>query len=547
MKQRQRIFTFTMIILVFVVLASVAIHLQLRWSLEAYISRLKAEGEPLDLAQVVPPHRPQGGNATAFITNALSQLQAFDDSPTNLATDLIINNTPLDMNRTIPGKKMIGWNNPVIHDPNGNWPTNSWADLARQLALRKNEFAAFRRLIGQPSIDFNYDYANPNHYVRQLMSHLSAIKYANLWLQASEYYDLHLGNARDACTDVRIMLAFSKGETDERFEICQLVRCAIVKMSADATWDILQTTNLPADDLAQLQHDWQSLKFVTPMRRAFLFERVTSMELQNQLRHFHADLIAMSRFPPSNVVLKSKINGKWTDWDGSSTNFYMIDKRDFDQSQRPLFYRMTEAASELWHVLFSWPAFYSYEDEQRGLREWQIILAGTRMAETNAPFLSVQSFVRTNFFRLGFEVTEGNRFAVFSRNAYQLPALSNAIKAATTRNVVVTAIALRRYQLRHHHLPGTLGELVPDFLNSVPTDCMDGRPLRYRRNADGTFLLYSVGDNGKDDGGNPAWETTDITTDDYDWQNAHALDWVWPQPATPQEIRAFLNRRKSTN
>ena len=33
---------------------------------------------------------------------------------------------------------------------------------------------------------------------------------------------------------------------------------------------------------------------------------------------------------------------------------------------------------------------------------------------------------------------------------------------------------------------------------------MDGQPLRYRRNADGTFLLYSIGENGKDDGGNPS-------------------------------------------
>jgi hypothetical protein len=547
MNRRRKILIFTLTILVLAVLASVVRHFQLRSSLEAYISRLKAEGEPLNLAQVVPSRPPPGRNATPFITNALSQLQALDDSPTNVAIDLTINNSPEAMNRTIPGKEMIGWNKPVIHDPDGNWPTNSWGDLAGQLAQRKIELDAFRRLIGQPSLDFNYDYGNLNHYVRQLMSRLSAIKQANQWLQASEYYDLHLGNATAACTDVRAMLAFVKGETDERFEICQLVRCAITEMSADATWDILQTTNLPDTDLAQLQHDWQSLTFTASMRRAFLFERVSSMELQNQLRHFHANLMAFTQFPPSSFVVKSKINGKWTDWNGSSTNFYMIDESDFEQSQRPLLGRVTEAASELWNFLFSWPAFYSYQDEQRGLREWQIMFTATRMAETNASFLSVQSFVRTNFFQLGFGAAEGNRYAVFSRNAYQLPALRKAIQAEIARNVVVTAIALRRYQLRHHHLPDTLDELVPDFVESVPTDCMDGQPLRYRRNADGRFLLYSVGDNGQDDGGNPAWERTDVTTDQYDWQSLHALDWVWPQPATPEEIQAFLTRKKSSD
>ena len=45
---------------------------------------------------------------------------------------------------------------------------------------------------------------------------------------------------------------------------------------------------------------------------------------------------------------------------------------------------------------------------------------------------------------------------------------------------------------------------MPEFVPKVPLDPVDGQPLRYRRNADGTFLLYSVGENGKDDGGNPA-------------------------------------------
>ncbi len=539
MSRRQKIVIALGIVLGMATLIPVIHHYQLRAATEAYITQLKAQGEPLNLAQVVPSRSPPGRNATPFITNALSQLQALDDSPTNLAIDLTINNSPKDMNRTIPGKEMIGWNNPVIHDPDGNWPTNSWADLAGQLAQRKSELDAFRGLIGQPMLDFNYDYRSLNHYIPQLMSHLSAIKQANQWLQASEYYDLHLGDATAACTDVRAMLGFVKAETDERFEICQLVRFAIAEMSADATWDILQTTNLPDSDLAQLQHDWQSLEFVAPMGKALGFERVSSMELQDELQHFRANLLAFAQSPPTSFVVKSKVNGKWTNWNGSSTNFYMIDKTDFDQSQHSLFVRVAGAVPKLWRCLVTWPAFYSYEDELRGLREWQVMFAATRMAETNASFLSVQSFVRTNFFQLGFAAAGENPYAVFSRNAYQLPALRKAIQANIARNVVITAIALKRYQLPHHHLPDKLEELVPDFLKSVPTDCMDGRPLRYRRNADGTFLLYSVGDNGKDDGGNPAWEKTDVTTDYYDWQNVHALDWVWPQPATAQEIQNY--------
>lgn len=280
------------------------------------------------------------------------------------------------------------------------------------------------------------------------------------------------------------------------------------------------------------------------MGKALGFERVRSMELQSELQHFHANLLP---FAQTSFVVKSKINGKWTDWNGSSTNFYMVDENNIYESRRSIFVRIAGAVPKLWNCLVAWRAFYSYEDEQRGLREWQIMFAATRMAETNASFLSVQSFVRTNFFQLGFGAAEGNRYAVFSRNAYQLPALRRAIQAEIARNVAVTAIALKRYQLRHDHLPDTLDQLVPEFVKSVPTDCMNGRPLRYRRNTDGTFLLYSVGDNGKDDGGNPAWEKTDVMTDSYDWQSAHALDWVWPQLATPEEIQAFFARKKSND
>ncbi len=58
-----------------------------------------------------------------------------------------------------------------------------------------------------------------------------------------------------------------------------------------------------------------------------------------------------------------------------------------------------------------------------------------------------------------------------------------------------------RYQLKHGAAPKELNALVPEFLASVPMDPMSGKPLCYRLNADGTFTLYSTGEDGKDDGG----------------------------------------------
>ncbi len=69
--------------------------------------------------------------------------------------------------------------------------------------------------------------------------------------------------------------------------------------------------------------------------------------------------------------------------------------------------------------------------------------------------------------------------------------------------VTATALAVERYRLGRERLPDALGQLVPDYLAVVPEDPFDGMPLRYRRMERG-FVVYSVGENGQDDGGKDA-------------------------------------------
>ncbi len=85
-----------------------------------------------------------------------------------------------------------------------------------------------------------------------------------------------------------------------------------------------------------------------------------------------------------------------------------------------------------------------------------------------------------------------------------IPALANV--ATTFRrdraNLLgaVAGLALERYRLEKGHWPDDLEELVPAYLSEVPRDPFDGRPLRYKRLADGV-LVYSVGPDGQDDCG----------------------------------------------
>jgi hypothetical protein len=85
----------------------------------------------------------------------------------------------------------------------------------------------------------------------------------------------------------------------------------------------------------------------------------------------------------------------------------------------------------------------------------------------------------------------------------------------TEVNQGLVACALERYQLAHGEYPETLDALIPQFIDKIPHDVIGGQPPHYGRAADGTFLLYSIGWTGRDNGGVRGKSNADG-------------DWVWP-------------------
>ncbi|MCO6044989.1 type II secretion system protein GspG [Aeoliella sp. ICT_H6.2] len=91
-----------------------------------------------------------------------------------------------------------------------------------------------------------------------------------------------------------------------------------------------------------------------------------------------------------------------------------------------------------------------------------------------------------------------------------LPSIEAALGAErrvqSQRLLSQTAIALARYRLAHGEYPEQLGALVPDYL-AAPLVDPHGNALAYQRTSDG-FLLYSLGADGKDQGGShEMWKT----------------------------------------
>ncbi|MGB0578552.1 MAG: hypothetical protein ACPGVU_02520 [Limisphaerales bacterium] len=93
------------------------------------------------------------------------------------------------------------------------------------------------------------------------------------------------------------------------------------------------------------------------------------------------------------------------------------------------------------------------------------------------------------------------------------------------QRLIQVAIAIRRHGLRHGKPPEKLDSLVPEFLTDVPLDPMDLRPLRYQLKND-AWLLYSIGVNGIDDGGDRTPSGSGSR-----WSTSDRKDIAWPQPA----------------
>ncbi len=104
------------------------------------------------------------------------------------------------------------------------------------------------------------------------------------------------------------------------------------------------------------------------------------------------------------------------------------------------------------------------------------------------------------------EDTLGRHFALYKLLA--AIAVPNGTKAVQTfafnqakADEAQIVCALELYHLAHGKYPETLNELMPQLIDKLPHDIIGGQPLKYHRTADGQFMLYSIGWNEMDDGG----------------------------------------------
>ncbi|MBN1807259.1 MAG: hypothetical protein JW837_18585 [Sedimentisphaerales bacterium] len=100
------------------------------------------------------------------------------------------------------------------------------------------------------------------------------------------------------------------------------------------------------------------------------------------------------------------------------------------------------------------------------------------------------------------DIDSGKRGGILTRML--MPAYKRIIQIEThhTAHLLVTqtALAVERYRLAEGHLPQSLENLVPAYMESVPKDPFDEQNLRYIKRERG-FVVYSVGEDLTDEGG----------------------------------------------
>jgi hypothetical protein len=492
---------------VFIGIWLVTIHVGPENEVEAYKKFLREKGEKLEISEVLPPPVAPESNSVDAVEDAFRMFGSGSGK------------IPDAMKMVAPGKAMVGWMQP---DVRGYDFTNSWDDFAADIAADRPAIELLHRVLDRPKLDFQLDYKKG---AELLLPYLAPLKRSAQKLEAAAVLDLHNGDTGAAATNILTMLGLVQRNASEGLLISHLVRIAITAIAVVPTWEFLQATNVTDAQLAAVQQGWEQMDFFSDATNAFVMERAWGLAEIEKIRATHFEF-GKALGAASSMSSSGGSSSVWTwppDWEAIT--------------ERP-----RDAIGEA-----MWRSSWSYSDELRMLKSDSIILETLRTMQTN----------QTQFYKADYDAMTARLSSLGITNvgeaffrALKIPDMSEVfgeyslgsavrrtIQIETSCRVVVTAIALKRFQFRHGNLPETLNELSPEFFRTVPIDPYDGKSLRYHPNADGTYLLYSIGEDGVDDGGDPTNSASGSSS--FYWQRAR--DWVWPQPATPAEVQFFYD------
>lgn len=104
--------------------------------------------------------------------------------------------------------------------------------------------------------------------------------------------------------------------------------------------------------------------------------------------------------------------------------------------------------------------------------------------------------------------------------------ICRAIYAQCLVNEAIAACALERYHIEHGGYPDSLADANRAGETSIPLDVISGKPMGYRKTANGKYALWCVGFDGKDDGGKRVYDEKNPSGARFS-DPGYLGDWVW--------------------
>lgn len=326
-----------------------------------------------------------------------------------------------------------------------------------------------------------------------LLPHLAALRNCSITLQLRACAELQKGESQKALEDIQLILRLADSIHTEPFDISQLVRLTIVNLAVQPIWEGLENHNWTDAQLVELNAVLSRLDFLADYGLAMRGDRACFINIVAYLSHSRnlADWVS----GPESLAGDDTSRGPQGEFDRSftSTIFYFV------------------------------PTSVFYQNELNYVRIHQ--LYGLPIIDTKNRTASPSAAVQ-------FEKAVGHLREHWSPNHIFTVLLMTPCEALARRfacaqgsiDMARVACALERYRLVHGDYPETLEVLTSQFIDAVPHDIIGGQPLHYRREANGKFMIYSVGWNERDDDGTvvlyPGSGTRiDISKGDWVWKN----------------------------
>jgi hypothetical protein len=336
------------------------------------------------------------------------------------------------------------------------------------------------------------------------------------------------GNWPAARDDLVALAVLANSTTNETLVISHLVRIAIFQIGVSAVWDALQADGWSEPDLAAIQAAYERINLFGPL--------VSSLEMERAMGAFEIE-----RATAGDATTLFNTFGLNTDVELPSSIPENLD----------------DLFVEPWHNIVAifnrfvyapvWKFAWKDQDKLHLIRYWQAIIESTREVSMHGTRITKpdraadHSPIHIDLQRSSEDASPSfyDRIRLLMSSmleGFGERTLQRTLDVEAARNLAITAIAIRRYELAHRRLPPTLNELVPRFLVKLPIDPFDGESLRYRAASESEFVLYSIGANGVDDGGSPIPKDPESRA-----QFLNGRDIVWPRPASGCEIDALKN------